>query len=185
MEINVNRFILSTLAGAIALSAPAATASAQSSFEIGGGLGAAVPLGELADVTNMGYNATVFVGFNPVFLPVGLRFEAAYNEFGIDEDFGVDGNVNIPSFTANAIFKLPTGGFTPYLIGGAGLYRLGGEVFGTTADSENRFGWNVGGGISMPLSGFKVFLEARYNSALGKDGDPALNFVPIVFGASF
>ena len=171
------------LAG-LAISIPAQNASAQSlnSFEIGGALGAALPLGELGDAADVGYNATFMVGMNPAFLPVGIRFDAAYNEFGLE---GVDGNVNIPSFTANAIFKLPTGGFTPYLIGGAGLYRVGGELFGTTADSENRFGWNAGGGISMPLSGFKVFVEARYNSALGKDGDPALNFVPIVFGASF
>jgi len=173
------------LAG-LAISVPAQNVSAQglgSSFEIGGAVGAAIPLGELGEVTDMGYNATVMVGVNPAFLPVGFRFEAAYNEFGIKDV--EDGNVNIPSFTANAIFKLPSGGFTPYLIGGAGLYRVGGELFGTTADSENRFGWNAGGGVSMPLSGFKVFVEARYNSALGKDGDPALNFVPIVFGASF
>lgn len=186
MEINVNRFILSTLVGAIAVSAPAATVSAQSNpFEIGGGLGAAVPLSDLADVTNMGYNATVFVGYNPVFLPIGLRFEAAYNEFGIDEDFG-DGNINIPSFTANGIFKLPTGGFTPYLIGGAGLYRLGAEDnFLGVSESDNRFGFNIGGGISMPLSGFKVFVEARYNRVSGEDGSADLSFVPIVFGASF
>ena len=118
---------------------------------------------------------------NPAFLPVGLRFDAAYNEFGLK---GTDGNINIPSFTANAIFKLPTGGFTPYVIGGAGLYRLGANLFGQT-DSENRFGWNAGGGISMPLSGFKVFVEARFNQVRGSNGDPSLNFVPIVFGASF
>jgi opacity protein-like surface antigen len=170
----------------MALTAPSATAKAQdfNPFEIGGALGAAVPLGDLADFTDMGYNATFFVGYNPVFLPVGLRFEAAYNEFGLDDEFG-DGNVNIPSFTANAIFKLPTGGFTPYLIGGAGLYRPGGEDAFGEFDSENRFGWNIGGGISMPLSGFKVFVEARFNNVSGGDGRDDWSFVPIVFGASF
>jgi opacity protein-like surface antigen len=108
--------------------------------------------------------------------------DAAYNEFGIKDV--EDGNFNIPSFTANAIFKLPTGGFTPYLIGGAGLYRPGGEVAGFS-DSENKFGWNAGGGISMPLSGFKVFVEARFNQVRGSDGDPNVNFVPITFGAIF
>lgn len=171
------------LAG-LAISVPAQNASAQdmNPFEIGGALGAAIPVGDLGDAADVGYNATFFVGYSPTYLPVGLRFDAAYNEFGLE---GVDGNVNIPSFTANAIFKLPSASFTPYLIGGAGLYRVGGELFGQTANSENRFGWNAGGGISMPLSGFKVFVEARYNSALGKNGDPALNFIPIVFGASF
>jgi len=170
------------LAG-LAISAPPKEASAQNMnpFEIGGAIGAAVPIGDLGDVTDMGYNATFMLGYNPVFLPVGLRFDAAYNEFGIT---GTDANINIPSFTANAIFKLPTGGFTPYVIGGAGLYRVDTNLFGQT-DAENRFGFNVGGGISMPLSGFKVFVEARYNNVSGSNGSTDLSFVPIVFGASF
>jgi opacity protein-like surface antigen len=178
--------MLSTFVGVIALAASSGSAKAQdfNPFEIGGAIGAAIPTGELGDVTDMGYNATFFVGYNPVFLPVGLRFEAAYNEFGLSDDQGVDGNINIPSFTANAIFKLPTGGFTPYVIGGAGLYRLGADLPGFS-DSESRFGWNLGGGISMPLSGFKVFVESRFNQVMGEDGDPNLTFIPIVFGASF
>jgi opacity protein-like surface antigen len=180
----VNRLIIASVLAGLAISAPAREASAQdfNPFEIGGAVGAAIPVGDLGDAADMGYNATFVVGYNPAFLPVGLRFDAAYNEFGLKD---IDGNVNIPSFTANAILKLPSGGFTPYLIGGAGLYRVGGELFGQTADSENRFGWNAGGGISMPLSGFKVFVEARFNQALEKDGAPALNFIPIVFGAIF
>jgi opacity protein-like surface antigen len=179
----VKHLILSTLVGVIALAAPSASANAQdfNPFEIGGAIGAAIPVGDLGDATDVGYNATFMIGYNPVFLPVGLRFDAAYNEFGIE---GTDGNVNIPSFTANVIFKLPTGGFTPYVIGGAGLYRVGADLFGQT-EADNRFGWNAGGGISMPLSGFKVFVEARFNQARGEDGGPNLNFVPIVFGAIF
>jgi opacity protein-like surface antigen len=179
----VKRLIIATFLGAAALTTPVASSSAQdfNPFEIGGAIGAAVPVGDLGDFTDVGYNATFMIGYNPVFLPVGLRFDAAYNEFGLE---GTDGNVNISSFTGNAILKLPTGGFTPYVIGGAGLYRVGAELFGQT-DAENRFGWNAGGGISMPLSGFKVFVEARFNQVRGEDGGPNLNFVPIVFGAIF
>ncbi len=163
------------------MTAPAASASAQGSpFEIGGAAGVAIPTGDLADFTDMGYNATFLVGFNPAYLPIGLRFDAAYNEFGFSD--GVDGNVNVSSFTANGVFKLPTGGFTPYLIGGAGLYRVGADLFGET-DAQNKFGFNVGGGISMPLSGFKVFVEARYNHVSLDGGN--VTYVPIVFGASF
>ncbi len=171
------------LAG-LAISVPAQNASAQdmNPFEIGGALGAAIPTGDLGDFTDMGYNATFILGYNPTFLPVGIRFDAAYNEFGVTN---VDNaNVNIPSFTANAIFKLPTGGFTPYVIGGVGLYRPGGEIFGQSG-SENAFGWNVGGGISMPLSGFKVFVEARFNNVSGDNNRSDWSFVPITFGAIF
>lgn len=171
------------LAG-LALAAPASEASAQAGnpFEIGGAIGAAVPIGDLGDIADMGYNATFIVGYNPVFLPVGLRFDAAYNEFGVTDVN--DANINIPSFTANAIFKLPTGGFTPYVIGGAGLYRPGGD-FGGITESRNKFGWNVGGGVSMPLSGFKVFVEARYNNVSLGDNNGDWSFVPITVGLVF
>jgi len=179
----VNRLLIASVLAGLAISAPAREASAQdfNPFEIGGALGAAVPIGDLGDIADMGYNATFMVGYNPTFLPVGIRFDAAYNEFGLkDID---DANINIPSFTANAIFKLPTGGFTPYVIGGVGLYRPGGDIF--VGDTENKFGWNAGGGISMPLSGFKVFVEARFNNVPGEDGGEDLNFIPITFGLIF
>jgi opacity protein-like surface antigen len=88
--------------------------------------------------------------------------------------------VNIAAFTANALFEVPSGGFTPYVIGGGGLYRLDDSIGG---DAQNEFGFNIGGGISMPLSGFKVFVEARYHRVNTEGGSTA--FVPIVFGAIF
>ena len=177
----MKRLIIATFLGATALTAPVASSSAQdfNPFEIGGAIGAAVPLGDLGDITDVGYNATFILGYNPTFSPIGFRFDAAYNEFGLE---GSDGNINIPSFTANAVFKAPTGGFTPYLIGGGGLYRVGAEFPGF-AEAENKFGFNIGGGVSMPLSGFKVFVEARYNRVSIDGGE--ISFVPITFGAIF
>lgn len=178
-EINVKRFIISTLVAGIAMTAPAASASAQGSnpFEIGGAFGASVPVGDIADGLDMGFNATFILGYKPSFSPLGFRAEAGYNQFGIT---GFSESVNIAAFTGNALFEVPTGGFTPYLIGGAGLYRLGNSV---DSNSSNEFGFNVGGGISMPLSGFKVFVEARYNRV--SDDTGSFGFVPIVFGAIF
>jgi opacity protein-like surface antigen len=162
------------------LAAPSATAGAQdfNPFEIGGAIGAAIPVGDLDDAANVGYNATFILGYKPTFSPLGFRFDAAYNQFGLE----AGGDVDIPSFTANAVFELPTGGFTPYVIGGAGLYRVD-EFFVFPGESQNKFGWNAGAGISMPLSGFRVFVEARYNQ-VNLDG-PDATFVPITFGAIF
>lgn len=176
-EINVKRLIISTFLAGIAMTATAATASAQNPFEIGAAAGAAMPLSDLDDIADVGYNVAFFVGYKPAMLPIGLRFEAAYNAFGTD----FDEDLEVVGFTANGIFSLPTGGFTPYVIGGAGLYRVD-EFFVAPNDSRNKFGFNIGGGISMPLSGFKVFVEARFNSV---SLDPNATFIPIVFGASF
>jgi len=177
----VNRFIIPTLVTAVAIAAAAPGASAQSSsnpFQIGGAAGIAFPTGDLGTGTNTGYNVTLAVGYNPPVAPVGLRFEAAYNEFGFQ---GGGGNINIPAFTANAVFALPASGFTPYAIGGAGLYRPGASAtFGTTS-SENHFGFNVGGGVKLPFStSFETFVEARYNHVSVTGG--SLSFIPVTVG---
>jgi hypothetical protein len=54
---------------------------------------------------------------------------------------------------------------------------------GGATGSDNHFCWNAGGGISMPLSGFNTFIEARYNQVQGDNG--SLKFVPITFGVMF
>jgi opacity protein-like surface antigen len=177
----VNRIIFSTLVSA-GIVAVAPTVRAQSSFnpfQIGGAAGVAFPTGDLGNVTNTGYNVTLAAGYNPQAAPVGLRFEAAYNEFG--NQVG-GGNSNIAAFTANAVFALPASGFTPYVIGGAGLYRPGAnDAFGNSA-SENDFGFNVGGGVKLPLSSsFETFVEARYNRVSASGGN-TFSFIPVTVG---
>jgi opacity protein-like surface antigen len=178
----VKRLIIATFLGAAALTAPVASSSAQdfNPFEIGGALGAAVPMGDLDDVADVGYNATFILGYKPAFSPLGFRFDAAYNQFGFESG---GGDVELPSFTGNVVLDIPTGGFSPYLIGGAGLYRIPSSLT-IGPDAENKFGFNAGGGISMRLSGFKVFVEARYNHVKVDDAFTA-SFIPITFGAIF
>lgn len=180
----MNRLILSTLAVAgMAAAAPKASAQFSNPISIGGAAGIAFPTSDLGDVANTGYNVTLAVGFSPPALPVGLRFEGAYNEFG--NQVG-GGNTNIAAFTGNVVFALPSAGFTPYVIGGAGLYRVGASAFGNSG-SENDFGFNVGGGVKLPLSSsFETFVEARYNRvSLSGNNAGNLSFIPVTFGIMF
>jgi opacity protein-like surface antigen len=176
----VNRFIIPTLIAAVSIAATAPGANAQSSnpFQIGGAAGIAFPTSDLGNATNTGYNVTLAVGYSPAASPIGLRFEAAYNEFGFQ---GGGGNISIPAFTANAVFALPASGFTPYVIGGGGLYRPGASsTFGNTS-AENHFGFNAGGGVKLPLSpSFETFVEARYNRVSINGG--SLSFIPVTVG---
>ena len=174
----MNRIFLSSVAAVIAMTAATATASAQASsnpFQIGGAAGIAFPTGDLGNTVNTGYNVTVAVGYKPMYTPIGVRVEAAYNEFGGQQGFG---NINIPAFTGNLVFALPGVSFSPYIIGGAGLYRPNINVNG---GAENDFGFNVGGGIKIPLSSsFETFVEARYNRVSVTGGN--LNFIPVTVG---
>ncbi|MGI8400715.1 MAG: outer membrane beta-barrel protein [Gemmatimonadaceae bacterium] len=181
----MKRFVLSAAVAAIAVAATAPSARAQSSmlpgFQIGASGGIAFPTGDLGNSTNTGYNIAVSVGLKPYESPIGLRFEAAYNEFGLQ---GGGGNINIPSFTANAVLALPAAGFTPYIIGGAGLYRPSADLTGIGNSAENDFGFNVGGGIKIPLStSFETFIEARYNRVnIGGTNGGSASFIPVTVG---
>jgi opacity protein-like surface antigen len=170
----------------LAAAAPAAQGQGYNPFQIGASGGIAFPTGDLGTGTNTGYNIAVVVGYKPQLLPISVRAEAAYNQFGSN---GGGGSINIPSFTGNVVYELPLGvGFTPYAIGGAGLYRPSvGFTGGGATSAENDFGWNIGGGIKIPLStSFETFVEARYNSVnvSGPNGGTA-SFIPVTVGILF
>ena len=146
--------------------------------QIGVALGAAIPSSDLSDISNTGYNGTITVGFNPAMVPFGIRVDGAYNQFSVKDILG-SGNIHFTSVTGNLVYKIPGATVSPYGIGGAGWYQVG----GTGISSESHFGWNIGGGISMPLSGFDVFIEGRYNQVQGNNG--SLKFIPVTFGVMF
>lgn len=179
----MNRFVLSAFVASVAFLAAAAPARAQgyNPFQIGASAGIAFPTGSLGNVTNTGYNVSVLVGYKPEFTPIGVRAEAAYNQFGSKV---FNGNVNIPAFTGNLVFGLPMGTLSPYAIGGAGLYRTNVNVNGGGSAGENHFGFNIGGGIKIPLSSsFETFVEARYNRVTVNNG--SFSFIPVTFGVMF
>jgi opacity protein-like surface antigen len=167
----------------LAAAAPVAQGQGYNPFQIGASGGIAFPTGDLGTGTNTGYNIAVAVGYKPRFTPVGVRAEAAYNQFGFTNG---GGSINIPAFTGNLVYELPLGmSFTPYAIGGAGLYRpSAGFTSGGSTTAENDFGWNIGGGIKIPLStSFETFIEARYNSVNMTNG--TASFVPLTVGIMF
>ena len=183
----MKRSILAAAVAAVALvSLPfAGGAQATSPVNFGVAAGAALPMSDLSDFVNTGWNVTGMVGFHPTMIPLGVRVDVAYNSFAIKDAIGINGNINFTNVSGNLIWSIPTSGPSPYLIGGAGWYHLATDAPGLEGDSDNRFGFALGGGIKLPLSGFDTFLEARYNQISGSGGSPSLKFVPITFGIMF
>lgn len=185
----MNRIVLSSLAAvaAIVTSSPAAGAQGFNPFQIGASGGIAIPTSDLGNATNMGYNIAVAVGMKSQFSPIGVRAEAAWNQFGFKNNVvGANGSINIPAFTGNLVLGLPIAMFSPYAIGGVGLYRPSASINGGgTSNSENDFGFNVGGGIKIPVStGFETFIEARYHR-VNASGGGNYSFVPVTVGVMF
>jgi opacity protein-like surface antigen len=173
------------IAGFVAATTVAATSPVEAQgynpFQIGASAGVAIPTGDFGNQADLGYNVTFAVGYKPQFTPVGVRAEAAYNQMGIS---GGGGNFNVPAFTGNLILGLPIGIASPYVIGGAGLYRTNVDVQGLGNSGQNRFGFNIGGGLRIPFSSsFETFVEARYHRVSLDQGN--LSFVPITVGIMF
>ncbi len=150
-------------------------------FQLGIAGGAAQPMSNLSTTSKMGYNGTVALAINLPIIPVGLRVDGAYNAFSAKAAGGA--KLHVMSATANVVYGLPIPALSPYLIGGAGLYMPTVTAPGFASTTQNHFGWNAGAGVNLPLSGFKAFVEARYNR-ISANGT-SMEFVPVTVGIMF
>jgi opacity protein-like surface antigen len=172
--------------------AAASVARAQGSpgvhFGIAGG--AAFPTGGAGNLYDTGYHGSAMLVFNAPLAPVGLRIEGMYSR--MNGQFG-GSPLEIGSGTANLVLGPRAIAFRPYFIGGGGFYRVKFTAFEGThsafEDTQDKFGWNAGGGISFGLGPLaSIFIEARYiqvetdsNFAAGSH----LTFVPVTVGFVF
>ena len=171
---------------AFAMLAAAGTANAQAAtvlkpVQVGVALGGAMPLGDFGKSFNAGYNLTGTLGVNPAGMPIGFRFDAAYNQFGAKGTTKV--NVKIAGVSANLVTNLASADMMPYLIGGAGYYRESASLTGIGSVASNHLGFNAGAGVNIPLTGFAMFIEARYNRISANGG--STSFLPVTVGVKF
>jgi len=163
----------------------AAPASAQlglvKPFQLGIAGGASQPMSDLKEGADLGYNGTVAMAINLPFIPVGLRIDGAYNGFAAKAAGGA--KLHVISATGNVVYRLPSIGISPYVIAGAGYYMATTTTPSSANVEDKNLGWNAGAGINLPLSVFKAFVEARYNSVKTDTGK--MEFVPVTFGIMF
>jgi opacity protein-like surface antigen len=181
---------LAGLAGALALLPAIAGAQDARSISFGVMGGLSLPMGDLADGVESGFNIT-----GNLYMPLGdklkLRADLGYESFAGKGSNSIAGfDFNVLSVTGNVIFPLgmerAEGGIRPYLIGGGGLYRgtIKANIVGISdSESSSDLGINVGGGFEFKLSGFTTFAEARFVNVFS-DGESS-NWIPITFGIRF
>ena len=180
---------LAGLAGALAIGPSSVDAqdAKKVSFGVMGGL--SMPMGDLGDGYDSGFNITGSV-HAPLSGKLRLRGDIGYESFAAKGIASiVDGTFNVLSFVGNVVLPLgqeaSAGGIRPYVIGGAGLYRGSSEIelLGVSRSvSSTDLGINVGGGVEFKLSGFTTFAEARFVNVFS---DGSSSWVPITFGVRF
>ena len=170
---------------ALAAIPPVQSASAQVAtilkpIQVGVAAGAAIPVSDLGNNFNTGFNVTGTIGINVPLLPIGFRIDAAYNQFSAKGASNV--SAKIAGVSGNAVFSVPGAVIvSPYLIGGVGYYRVSSSATGSVA--SNNFGFNAGAGVKIPLLVFSTFAEARYNRISENGG--STSFVPVTVGVMF
>lgn len=193
---------VAVLALALLLLLPAmAGAQARRPVTIGLGGGGTVPIADFANDVKTGWHGSGFLQFAPVLSPWAVRGEVQYHRTNYTDDFLDDVGAlpdadlygGIVYAGASALFRgrSRTGGFSPYLIGGVGLYRLTATLSDgsglSLSDSENGFGFNGGAGIEFGRAG-GVFVEARFHqfSVTPDLGEKSTSqFIPVTLGIRF
>jgi opacity protein-like surface antigen len=181
---------LSALALATAVFAAPAAAQTPVQFGIGGGV--TLPLGDFSDGASLGFHGNALVQFAPAGSPVGVRVDGMYQRLSFKDDVGVDGNFQVISGTANAVYTFQTAEssmFHPYLIAGAGAYNVKAAPDGFDSESETKIGVNAGAGFDYNAGGAVIFVEGRFHNVfMGDDsgvGPSNLNMIPITVGVKF
>jgi len=159
------------------MAAPVAAIAQSISLNLAGGL--ALPTGSFGDINDAGYTLAAGLGMGAPAMPLRFRAEVMFDEF--NHKSPISGTSRAAGVTGNAIYDFsvaPGGPLTPYAIGGIGFYST---RVANGASSDTNLGWNLGGGLRIPLSGFSTYVEARYHSV----SSVSVAFLPIVFGISF
>jgi len=181
-----NSMKIAAFAGLLALPL---TVRAQRSVSVGVSGGVSVPMGDLADAVDLGYNVTGHLYYMRSTMKLGFRGDVGYDSWeGKGSSSALDANLSSLAFVANGIFNFgeSTAAMRPYLLAGAGMYRTksSSEVAGMESSSTSSDAGIQGGlGLTFKLSGFNTFLEARYVNIFSEGN--STSFAPIVFGIRF
>jgi hypothetical protein len=162
-------------------------ASAQKTYAVGIGGGAAIPVGKLSTSQTTGFNAIAVVALGVADLPIGVRFDGIYNSFSRKDVISPPTNTyafRVEGLLANVIYAFPGSTAKSYILAGGGWYNTKFDIAGTKA--ENHWGLNAGLGVTFAVGPVASFLESRYHFI---SREPAkggvLHFVPITLGVMF
>ncbi len=172
------------LVGLASLGATAIVEAQSARFGIGVGLTA--PTSDFGTLDKAGWHVLGKVDFKIPMAPVGVRVDGLYAQTSHDALFSPDGNTKLIGGLANVVFNVPMAVpmVQPYVLAGGGLYNYKIKAPSQNIDdSETKFTYDAGAGVSIGAGPLHFFVEGRYVS-VRTSGSP-LNFLPITAGVTF
>lgn len=181
-------------------------------FHFGASVGGAIPTGNYANNVyggwDFGLNFAVPLAHRS---PFWFQIDLNYASFGVNDQTLIQHGANtgyssLSSATGNLVYNFQTTGpVTPYILGGGGIYDRYTQLANVTGTyvycdpffgwcgyygsydlrgrTEIAGGWDAGGGFRFRMRPVRVFIEARYSSALTNHG--STNIVPITIGVEW
>ena len=165
------------LAGALLTPWSVASAQRAEAARFGATAGLNVPLSDLSRQTQTGLLVDAFLTGTPEGWPAALRGELSYSSFpgALDRP-----SQHVTGFTLNAIVPASGAGSAPYVLGGVGLYNVGGYA---GRPGENDAGVDLGVGYRWRRPGVSYFAEVRITDVAHTGASRQM--LPIVFGVVF
>jgi len=186
----------------LAVAAPLAAQRGRS--RLGLGIGLTAPTGEyhadaVGDGFNIGWQGLLTLDLTSGRGPIGARLDLSYGEnpgnSQLNADLAaevgqpVDASIHMLSGSLDLTLGPPAGrGGRGYLLGGVGVCRttLSARSGSVTADTtENKFAWNVGGGVAGGGKRLAPFAEIRYTHVEPAFDGPSLPFFSFTAGVRF
>jgi hypothetical protein len=159
------------------------TAGAQSRNAITIAAGPSFPTGELRQTQAQGTDINLGLIRGSDDSPFGVRLDLAYDRFPGKTVNGIhNAERRVAGGSADLLFS--TSGYTikPYLIAGAGAFKVTSKP--EAEDAKTRFGFDFGIGFTMPLGTNALFIESRLNSVSQHHARP-LRYIPVALGFLF
>lgn len=180
----MKRIVSVVLAAGGALLLSAASAQAQVSVGVGGGL--TIPIGDFGDGFKTGWHGLANVGYD---LPsgLGLRGDFYYGQNSVDVT-GASGKAKLAGGFGNVLYNFKGAGtIHPYVLGSLGFINAKGDVSAggvSASGSETKIAFGGGAGVKFKAgSDANIFVEGRYISV--NTSGSKTNFIPITVGVSF
>ena len=162
-------------------------ASAQKTYALGIGGGAAIPVGKLSNTQTTGFNGILALTLGVAELPVGVRFDGIYNNFSrknIASPPTTTYGFRVAGVLGNVVFAFPGTTTKAYVLAGGGWYNTKFDIAGTKA--ENHWGLNTGVGVTFAVGPVASFLETRYHFISREPTKGGvIHYVPITLGIMF
>lgn len=137
--------------------------------------GISIPLGRLTDEHEAGYSVGGLVEYAVSGQPYSLRGEATFQRFPQKKNALNGYDANVVSLGSTIVYRLQKSTTQTFVTGGIAIYNATRE--GT------RPGFNFGGGVEIPLTGFTALAEARMHVMLA-DSKPIIA-LPLSVGVRF